>query len=631
MKELEPLARQTCVEFYLDLYIGMVRDIADCLVAPHKESRRDIEEIRHRVSREGLGFLTKALPRLGKEIDRSLSQGIPFAPLGFDKKRSSTIPKLFGWLFERVFDSSGIEKPDSEPQAVKALRQLVYVLYKLEIPYTKEQADKVCKSFVETDASLPSVKMDSVLHHARNFVTNVLGGFDPSAIHPKHGPGAVATGERNHEKHRFSRLYSGIEAEYPFTEYFVWSLSHVADNPDYVEGLESIETGTAKVVLVPKDSRGPRLISCEPLEYQWIQQGLGNAIRHHLENSHWTRGHVNFTDQEVNRRLAKRGSIDKRWVTLDMKEASDRVSLELVELLFGDCPRLLSCLKAARTSATKLPSGDIVALKKFAPMGSNLCFPIEALVFYALAVGCLVNKEIHRLDSVKPSRRWMAYRSLMKRSARRLFVYGDDIISRNEDYHLLLQYFPTVGLMFNVDKCCTHGSFRESCGFDAYKGVDVTPLRLKRVMSRRPKQDAVTYYSYVAFSNAAHERGWSRTAEFVAQRVERDLGTLPVLPVLPFVPNREFRQNYGVLAWSRFGSHVKSQPSGVKTRWNTDLHRFEVRALQAVPRKISVRSDDWCMVLRRVTSPSEHDEPGTFALTRRVTLKRVWTPVSFLS
>lgn len=628
MKEVVSRKGVACVPFYRDLYINLVRDIADRFGAPQKESRRDIEEILHRVQREGLSFLTKTLPRLGKELDRALAQGIPFAPLGLDKRRRSTIPKFFGWLFERVFDSSGLEKPDSEPLAVKALRELVYVVYKLEIPFTEVQANNVCQDFVVTDAALPTeIQLDDVLRHARNYVTNVFGSFDPYDIHPRHGPGAVSTGEKNHEKHVFRRLFTGIEQQYPFTEYFVWSLSHVVDRPDYLSGLKIEDTGTAKVVLVPKDSRGPRLISCEPLEYQWIQQGLGNAMRHHLERNRYTSRRVNFASQEVNRNLARLGSLTRKWVTLDMKEASDRVSLALVELLFADCPRLLACMKAARTPRTRLPNGDIVHMKKFAPMGSNLCFPVEAFVFHALAVGCLVNETYHKVRQCKPAYQWASYQSLLRRAARRVYVYGDDIICRDTDYRLLQEYFPKVGLKFNLDKCCTQGSFRESCGLDAYKGVDVTPLRLKCVINRRPKQAASSYCSLVAFSNAAAERGNRRVAELVAQRVEQDLGPLPVFPDRGLVPNRETKQHYGVLAWTHLCSRAKPLLRVEKIRWNSDLQRREVRVFQAVPLKISVWADDWCMVLRRWKSASEHDEPGTFALTRRVSLKRVWTPL----
>lgn len=625
-------------EFYLPIHERLIVDVAESYVSPaaKQESRRDIAVMRRRVSEEGISFLTKCLPKLAKELDRALSQGTKFAPRGFVTKPRSTIPKFLGWLFELVFASDGSELSNSDPRAVRDLRQILYFLYKLEVPYTSDQEVKLLDSFKHTDSGLPDqIADDTVLLHARNFISSVFGSFDPSDIVPKHGPGAVATGEKNHEKHRFSRLYSAIERVYPFTEYYVYSLDHLVVEPEYLARLQVFEAGTAKVVLVPKDSRGPRIISCEPLEYQWIQGGLGGAIKSHLEVHPLTRGHVNFTDQTINGHFALEGSKGKPWVTLDMKEASDRVSCALVAKLFGSLGPLLDALMATRTPCTRLPNGDVVTMKKFAPMGSNLCFPIESIVFMALGVGVLVDAwlKAHPL-SVFPHQQARVYSDLLRRMSRRLFVYGDDIIARREDYALLLEYFPKVGLMFNTDKCCTQGSFRESCGVDAYKGINVTPLRLKRLwMYGRNSQTPETYCSYTAFSNAAYERGLHRVASLVSEAVEHDLGPLPVLPERPKLdshcPTERYivksnPDDYGAICWVRPYSCVRSSTRPKHLRFNSDLQRREVRLLQAVPQRIVVDSDDWSMVLRRFSSPSVRSAPGAFTLTRRVTLKRVW-------
>jgi hypothetical protein len=158
----------------------------------------------------------------------------------------------------------------------------------------------------------------------------------------------------------------------------------IIDRVQWYRGLERLPAGTAKVVLVPKDSRGPRLISAEPLEYQWIQQGVGRSIVAHLEAHHLTKGRVNFTHQEVNRRLAQESSATLELATLDLKDASDRVSLELVRRVFKNTPELVRALEAIRTDATLLPDGRVQSLKKFAPMGSAVCFPVEAFVFWAI-------------------------------------------------------------------------------------------------------------------------------------------------------------------------------------------------------------------------------------------------------
>jgi hypothetical protein len=629
-RKRKPCTLADSCQQYVGLYLELVRDVAEQFAISRKESRRDVEEIQHRVRDEGFAFLTKSLPRLGKHFDKALSQGDKFAPVGFDKKPTTTIPKFLWWLFELVFDSSGLEKPDSDSRAVLAIRQLVYFVYKLEVPHELEQERKLLSDFAEVDSALPEViQEDEELRHARNLVTSIFGTFDIYDIKPKHGPGAVATGELNHTKHVFKRLYDKIEAVYPFTEYFVYSLAHVADQPRYVTSLEKLESGTAKVVLVPKDSRGPRIISCEPLEYQWIQQGLGNAIRDHLEKHRLTKGNVNFTYQDVNRNLALRGSIDQQWVTLDMKEASDRVSIGLVEALCRDNPELLKALMACRSTRTVLPNGSVVTMKKFAPMGSNLCFPVLSLVSWVLAVSCVVAERLRNRPSVSRRYAHLHYCATVRWAAKRVFVYGDDIIMKREDYALALQYFPKVGLMFNRDKCCTAGFFRESCGMDAHKGVCVTPLRLKKLWCHR-RVDPAVISSYVAFSNAAYSKGYHRTAAYVARLVEQKVGTIPVLPdrYRPSDMDPDTNLPYGGWAWIRFGSCVRDNPPKVKIRFNTDLHRLEVLTRQAGTRYINVFPDDWCMVLRRFTTPSERSEPGVFALTRSKICKRVWIPVA---
>ena len=586
--------------FYLSLYCDLYADIAERFGLAAKESRLEIGKIQRRVASEGLQFLTVTLPRLGKAIDTALSKGTLLTVEGFKKKPNTTTPKLFGWLISRIFTDSGAEKPEADPEALRGLRQLVYFLYKLEIPYNDSKTQKVLDSFVHTDSELLQLRIPEsrITEVAKQFTASVFGTMDPHEIVPRHGPGAVATGERTCEKHRFSRIYAAIERVYPFTEYFTYGLSQVCDEYHEYDRLELLETGTAKVVLVPKDSRGPRVISCEPLEYQWIQQGLGRAIVARLEAHRLTRGFVNFTNQEINRELALEGSTSQEWVTLDMKDASDRVSNELVKSLFAYCPQLLEALQATRTTDTLLPDGREVHLNKFAPMGSCLCFPVEAFVFYALAVSTLVHCGHYSL----------------RKARKRVYVYGDDLIVRREDYAFLLQHLPLYGLMFNEVKCCTTGFFRESCGCDAYKGVDVTPIKLRSVWGHRRRIDIGVASSYVALSNAAFKRGYSRLAERVELLMVKTMGPLPVFS----------HEDNGGLGFVRPDACTHIQPYPVKTRFNKALHRREVRVWQSVPSYEYADADDWSTVLRRITTPSEYTRPGTYAIPRRSRPKRGW-------
>jgi hypothetical protein len=631
---------------YHSFFEALYTDLAELISVPLKESQRDLNKIKKRFESEGLSFITKSLPSLGKAFDRALNRIEPFTvPTTFRRKvkggKRQHYPNLFGYMFERVIGEDGWPlgvKTDGSASVdidcLRGLRQLMYFVYKLEMPHDPEVERKLLQEFVDVDEGLerdPSTYDDLVLETASRIANAVFQNFDPHDIFPRHGKGAVATGEQTHEKHVFKRLYRQIDPVYPFCEYFEFSLSAVCDRYREYEYLEVLEAGTAKVVLVPKDSRGPRIISCEPLEYQWIQQGLGRAIVRHLE-SHWlTKERINFSDQSINQGFAYCGSTDGSTVTLDMKEASDRVATWLVKLVFKYDLPLLSALLATRSTQTELPDGRIVTLKKFAPMGSCLCFPVEAFIFWALGVASIIHDPAHAKEFSTPRKRvWSPLGEVLKRISKcNLHVYGDDIIVGKKYHESLLQTFPRYGLRFNMDKCCIRGLFRESCGVDAYDGHNVTPLRLKRRWCRGTA-DASTIASYVEFSNLAYERGYKRVAAYAAALVEEQMNFLPV-------QNR--KSSY--LAFIRPSSVIQI-PDHVKRRFNKTLHRMEYRLWTIRPCQISTDPDSWCMVLRTqsdkncvirdefepLTEIAQSGTPaGVFSLTRRVCLKRVWTMI----
>lgn len=637
------------------LTVQVYRDIAQCYSVAHIEQERDVAVMLRRAQREGLSFFTKTLPKLGKAIDLALHNNGPlkFDQISFGRRGHTAIPRFIWWLLELVFDSeTGYVRNDANITALKHARQLTLFAYKLDVPYDQETQNRVLDSFVQTEIELTrltagsSFAVDPIVKRAKTLLSRLLAGFDAREITPRHGPGAVATGEAVGEKSNFSRIYPKLEREYPFTGYFTVGAAHVADQLDWIQGLEVQERATAKVVLVPKDSRGPRIISCEPLELQWIQQGIQRKLYAHVESHRLTRGHVNFTDQSINRRLALEGSSTQKWVTLDMKDASDRVSLRLVERLF-EGTTLLSALLACRSEATRLPDGRLVPLHKFAPMGSAVCFPIEAIVFWALAV-CVL---------------WLNGRSL-RHCLQSVYVYGDDIILRDKDYHLVLQYFPLVGLKFNEAKCCTGGFFRESCGCDAYKGVEVTPVRLRTRWRHRNTPDPTELSSYVALSNAMWKAGYWGTAEIIEKMVVSRYGPLPYYDELDTKPMyqdvnwaelpfdrlyslflaKDVIQHIGPRSYLGFcRSHVNHHEVNrlsLKYRWNRHLHRLEFKSWVILPKMKVFKVDGWRELLRSLTSPgsgspalkhiSNRDVPdnvGVYALPRRSCLKRGWTVV----
>lgn len=590
------------LQLYTRLIIAVLRDVALVCNQSDTETARDVQEIAKRVRHEGITFLTRTLPSLGKALDKSLASNTVLDVIGFKTEKHSRIPLFMRDIFRQVFSPDGVERSDASPQAVAAIRQVTYLFYKLNLPFTEAQEDEVIDLFRETDRNLPTWEQltktydqRKILQRARALISRVLAPVDPlnvDLLWPKHGPGAVATMERPWEKPVFKVYYQRLAGSFPYDVYFHFNRTHLCDDLRGFLDLREEEAGTARVVLVPKDSRGPRLISCEPPEYQWIQQALMNLMVKTIESHPLTRGRVNFTDQTVNQRMALLGSLTGSLVTLDMKEASDRVSLELVRALFPQT--WYDALYACRTTATMLPNGDILPLNKFAPMGSAVCFPVEALIFWALSVASVMHIG-EEADSPK--------RAL----SRPIYVYGDDIVCDKEDYPIIQRTLPQFGLLFNEDKCCVGDSFRESCGVDAFKGAIVTPLRMKAAYA--PSLTGTAYLSWVAFHNAANQRGLFTLCDILAEAIQCVRKT----------PYTDSEQSECVaLCDCRKMAMQENQRLGVKTRMNPRFHCLEAHSWVAHVRTKHADVPGWCEMLRVTSqSPPASKEPLDISSLRR--------------
>lgn len=545
--------------------------------------RLDCKTIERRYAREGISFLTKALPRLARSLDRALAGNVSLDAAGFRKIPGSKLPRFLGWLFQQVFASDGRVLPYPAIECISALRQVLFVFYKYELAYDAALEQEVVKTFCKVEdelldtsaqlakaareadcglaisrGSLPA-RMASIAVGARTLLSRLFVGFDARDIVPGHGPGAVSTREKLWEKWHFDTVPTRITDQYPLDEYFYASLGHVCDAITDLEKVGEAEA-FARVCLVPKDSRGPRLISCEPLAFQWIQQGLRDAIYQHVERHPLTKWNVRFTDQEPNRFAALHGSKTGKYATLDLKEASDRVSLGLVELLFP--AGILPYLECSRSSATELPGGQYISLTKFAPMGSALCFPIMALTIWALLTAA--SSDTDTRESI--------------------YVYGDDVIVPTAQAENAIEVLEMFGLLVNRNKSFSSGFFRESCGCDAFGGVDVTPVKIKQVWNSSPCPH--TYSAWISYANSLFSRKYYHAYWKIADALFRVYKEIPET-----VPERE-RLSLPVVPLSH---RPKSK------RWNEDLQRSEIRAWTVRSTPVSREIDGWAMLLRFFT------------------------------
>lgn len=485
------------------------------------------KKVKSRYASEGIGFLTKTLPRLGKALDRALSSNtlLNSATHGWKTMYNSELPRFLGEFFSKVFNPDGTVLQDPCANSVRIIRQVCYLFYKYELPYTDEQEQKVIDRFKNTEDELlarsvslcalrsdtersyqtrrsrnKAVNLEVIAREARILLNRVFCGLDLTDITPRHGPGAVATKQRLWEKFRWTNVASQITEKFPLDAFFYASLGHFCDD---VRNLDKITQHSlpARVVLVPKDSRGPRLISCEPVDFQWIQQGIMTKIVRHVEALPLTRFNVFFTDQAPNQRGALLGSSSGKYATLDLNEASDRVSLDLVRLLFPS--HVCEILEACRTSSTMLPDGKIQNLHKFAPMGSALCFPVLALTVWAI-----LSAAVYDADTRES-----------------ILVYGDDVIVPAKYAENAIERLEAFGLKVNRDKSCTSGLFRESCGMDAFKGVPVTPVRLRTVWSSTPSPEV--YTSWISYANSMYEKKYFTLYDLIVGALHSVYGAVP--------------------------------------------------------------------------------------------------------
>jgi hypothetical protein len=323
---------------------------------------------------------------------------------------------------------------------------------------------------------------------------------------PAHGPGATYELPRDASASlRYERMLVPDHIAYK-----LW----LADFPlpPRATRVDDDEARRCRLILVPKSSTKRRTISAEPICNQWYQHAVARSMQSCMDAA--TTCHIALRDQSLSRDMAITGSVSGEYVTIDLSNASDSVTLSLVTRVCAGCPDLLDDLIACRSSECELPTGEVLSLGKFAPMGSSTCFPVESCIFGALC------ESVVRDATGRRSRR-MDWR-----------VYGDDIIIRRRYAAALLEKLELFHFTVNARKTFTQegvSCFREACGVEAYNGYDVTPLRMSRRWricgdgnDSRARLDVVL--PNAAAANAAYQHGCTSLRRAYLDQLRRELG-----------------------------------------------------------------------------------------------------------
>lgn len=595
---------------------------------------KDCKTVQRRFLHEGLPFLTKTLPNLYDRLLTYLEDGDSVYP-SFKIKHGAKYPVFLQKLFAPIYED---HTSDNAVICMEHLYQLCVPFKKLKGPYKQgvlvEQLDK----FVATDRSLlfnkwtyPSEDEFSILNKARHLIGSVLKGIDPNDPNqsknflPRPGPGATNSPTKPHERYRPHVRYHQLRP-FDLAEWYDSSslnyrgsrgilLDENGIPADRHEAITASSLLTSRFKFVHKDFGKARGICIEQLEIQWLQQAVRMGLTAIIENHPLTKGYVNFTDQSINGLLALQASsissVVKR-ATIDMSEASNRISRKLVEYVYGENKELLLTLLCLSTRVIELPQ-DLSPTKKFletnmfAPMGSAICFPVMGLLHYAIVKAIISTYSQRHINDVE------------------VWVFGDDIIIPQEHAEKVFEVLPAFGMKLNRDKSFVKSLFRESCGVHAYNGRNITPVRFKSIVHDPLSVNDVV--SALRSEYALFKKGYLETAKLIRSEIlsQRDVKAECFPVVGPESP---------VLGWIRDqgDATIGKNYHFLRRRWNKNYQRYLYKArviVEIKPDDIPPICEDEYYLRKQVINPTFAKVIGESP--RGFTTRWCWLPDSAFS
>ena len=304
-----------------------------------------------------------------------------------------------------------------------------------------------------------SMRLHEVLRRARSHAIRILYGFSPKEIYDSGQFGTKAT--------------IGCPAAHAYIDEklidrpITGSALHLRwFNKDYLPGdqllgtiLSTAKFGYKKIdrlsqVNVRKKWNIDRGINPNTLIGSLHSSGLGRIVEEALRKEGLD---IRRLQHRHGKKIsvASKNSIEKNWfipfVTADLSNASHSfLSHHLNALL----PR--EWYRACMTGVIRnIEVGHrVMRLESIMTMGIGFTFPMQTLLFYCILMA------LQELLNFKGS----------------ISVYGDDLIYPRRMHPYVVSIFTEMGFQLNLDKTFVKSPFRESCGSDWFKGVDVRPF-----------------------------------------------------------------------------------------------------------------------------------------------------------
>nr|UJQ85533.1 MAG: hypothetical protein 3 [Leviviridae sp.] len=274
------------------------------------------------------------------------------------------------------------------------------------------------------------------------------------------GPGAAVGCESNptfYDKMFSSSLSTTSGKLYAYYKAFSsenWVYADLARSA--VHGTELVEGGT--LGYAHKTSEIARTTESQPVLNMFFQLGAGAVLESCLRKDHNIDLKVQPT---VNRNMARIGSVEQRFGTIDLRSASDSISCSFVDYVMPS--RIVDVLREVRSPSVRV-DGVYHELKMFSSMGNGFTFPLQTYLFAHLVRAAYV------VLGIKPE---------CHGDARNYSVFGDDIVVRSDAYDFVCRLLGKCGFIVNAEKSFNVGPFRESCGRDYFKGHNIRGVYLK--------------------------------------------------------------------------------------------------------------------------------------------------------
>jgi hypothetical protein len=278
----------------------------------------------------------------------------------------------------------------------------------------------------------------------RAIVKDVLGAL-PKRLYPRYSPGSTLSDVGS--LITIPDKMSSLASCYPHSR-------SVADHSVLGTELETqwapVERRANRFFTVPKDASKDRGCCVEASLNVMLQLDVGALMKRRYNGYYKVRLEHAKPLHMLAARLASMGA---PYATIDLSNASDTVAKDLVRMLLPwEWYELLESLRARATYV----DGKTVYLEKFSSMGNGFTFELETLLFRTLAQALGAGSD----DCL---------------------VFGDDIVVHSSIAPSMLSALRRFGFTPNERKTFCEGPFRESCGGDYWRGLDVRPIYLKEI------------------------------------------------------------------------------------------------------------------------------------------------------